>query len=202
MKKRKVKKGIYIIGIIALLILLLVLAFFMLGSSFLSIKSSDTGKVIEVNYKDENFKYGEVKCSFMGNDISKNVKMENEIDLSKIGEQEIKYTCKKYTFKKEIIVKYKVVDNVPPEIKLNGDVSLSIYVGDKYEDKGATAIDNVDGDITDKIVVDGNVDTTKEGEYELVYKITDSSNLTSTVKRAITVKKKPVQATTTSSSSS
>ena len=202
MKKRKVKKGIYIIGIIALLILLLVLAFFMFGSSFLSIKSSDTGKVIEVNYKDENFKYGEVKCSFMGNDISKNVKRENEIDLSKIGEQEIKYTCKKYTFKKEIIVKYKVVDNVPPEIKLNGDVSLSIYVGDKYEDKGATATDNVDGDITDKIVVDGNVDTTKEGEYELVYKITDSSNLTSTVKRAITVKKKPVQATTTSSSSS
>jgi peptidoglycan/xylan/chitin deacetylase (PgdA/CDA1 family) len=79
---------------------------------------------------------------------------------------------------------------------------LSLYVGDSYEDKGAIANDNVDGDITDKIVIDNKVDTSKEGTYEVIYTITDSSGLVTTTKRSIEVKKKPEPARTSTSSSS
>ena len=39
---------------------------------------------------------------------------------------------------------------------------------------GVSAWDEVDGDLTDKITVEGSVDTSKEGEYTLVYSVTNS----------------------------
>ena len=37
-------------------------------------------------------------------------------------------------------------------ITILGERSINIYLGEIYDDAGATATDNVDGDITDKIV--------------------------------------------------
>lgn len=194
------KKGFYIVGIIVALVVLFTLLFFMFGGKLLKIEAVDNENVIEVNFKDDNFKYPKVDCEFLGSKVK--ATREGNVDLSKIGTQEIKYKCKKLTFEKEVSYKYNVIDNVPPEIKLNGDVEISLYVDDKYEEKGAVATDNVDGDITDKIVLEGEVNVKKEGTYELTYTITDSSNLTSSVKRSVVVKKKPVVQTTTGSSGS
>ena len=197
---KKSKKGFYIVGIIVALIVLFALLFFMFGGKLLKLKTAvySNEKTIEVNYKDDNFKYPKVECEFLG---SKVVAVRNhDVNLAKLGSQEITYKCKKFTFEKEVTYKYNIIDTVPPEIKLNGDVEISLYVDDKYEEKGATATDNVDGDITDKIVIDGTVDVKKEGTYELTYTITDSSNLTSSVKRSVIIKKKPVPQQTSGSS--
>ena len=67
-----------------------------------------------------------------------------------------------------------VVDDELPLISLNGDAEVTIEVGDTYVDAGATAVDNYDGDITDKIVIEGNVDTTTVGTYTITYNVTDS----------------------------
>ena len=68
-------------------------------------------------------------------------------------------------------------------------VDLSIYVGDKFDPlSGATsgaATDEEDGDLTSKIEVVGDVDTTKAGNYTVTYKVTDSQGATTT--KTITV---------------
>ena len=44
---------------------------------------------------------------------------------------------------------------------------MYIIVGSKYTDLGAKASDVCDGDITDKIVVTGGVDSNKAGTYTI-----------------------------------
>lgn len=73
---------------------------------------------------------------------------------------------------KSINVLYNDVDS--PSINLVGG-DKSIYIGNKYEELGYTAIDNCDGDITDKVIVESNVNTNKVGIYEIKYSVTDSS---------------------------
>lgn len=78
-------------------------------------------------------------------------------------------------------------DNDKPEIKLNGDNVKYILLNKEYIDEGATAIDFCDGDLTDKIIVDGVVDTSKKGEYTLTYRVSDSSSNEAIIKRKIYV---------------
>jgi hypothetical protein len=65
---------------------------------------------------------------------------------------------------------------VAPIITLLGDSTVNLTVGDTYADAGATATDDVDGDITNKIVVGGDtVDVNKEGTYRITYNVSDAS---------------------------
>lgn len=54
---------------------------------------------------------------------------------------------------------------------------------------GVSAIDNVDGDLTDQILVTGEVDTSTEGTYSLTYTVTDTAGNTATAIREIVVRK-------------
>jgi hypothetical protein len=69
-----------------------------------------------------------------------------------------------------------VQDPVPPVLTLLGENPVQITVGDTYTDAGATAIDNVDGDLTDVIVVTGTVNTAIPGTYTLYYNVRDTAN--------------------------
>ena len=66
-----------------------------------------------------------------------------------------------------------VVDITSPQITLNGSQVVTIEVGDDYIDAGATAIDNVDGNITPKAT--SNVNTAIPGSYSVTFSISDSS---------------------------
>ena len=53
-----------------------------------------------------------------------------------------------------------VTDTTAPVITLVGDAVVDLSVGDTYTEEGATATDNVDGDISANIVIGGDtVDT-------------------------------------------
>jgi hypothetical protein len=67
-------------------------------------------------------------------------------------------------------------DTTPPVITLKGNKIVSLTVGEAYVDAGATAQDNVDGDLTASIIIDNPVDTTKTGTYQVKYRVTDKSN--------------------------
>ncbi len=70
---------------------------------------------------------------------------------------------------------------------LSGVSDATIYVGDTFDPmKDVSATDKESGDLTKSITVEGTVDTSKEGTYELVYSVTDGEN-TTTAKRIITV---------------
>lgn len=88
--------------------------------------------------------------------------------------------------------KVKIIDDVPPEISLKGNANTTVYLGKKYEENGASATDEKDGDLTNVIQIEGTVDTSKEGEYTITYKVADNSGNESTKNRIVTVKKEPV----------
>lgn len=78
-----------------------------------------------------------------------------------------------------------VVDTVAPVITLNGANPMSVVKGDVFTDFGATATDNLDGNVA--VVSTGSVNTTIAGEYTITYTATDSDNNTSTKTRIVNV---------------
>src|SRR5699024_10937541 len=79
------------------------------------------------------------------------------------------------------------VDEVAPVITLKGDNPMELEVGDKYEEPGATAQDDVDGDVTDAIKISGEVNTDKAGTYEVVYTVSDAAGNEATETRVVNV---------------
>ena len=65
------------------------------------------------------------------------------------------------------------VDGIAPVITITGS-NETVLIGHSYTDLGATAVDNVDGDITSSIIVVNNVDNSKEGSYSVTYNVTDA----------------------------
>ena len=82
------------------------------------------------------------------------------------------------------------IDEEVPVITLNGDEKVYLSIGSLYDELGAKAVDNCDGDITDKISIESSLNNEEAGEYEVVYKVKDSSGLESSVKRIVYVFKK------------
>lgn len=78
-------------------------------------------------------------------------------------------------------------DTTAPVLTLNGDEYTKILLGTTYTDPGATAIDDVDGDITEYIAATGVVDTTTLGTYTLTYVVMDAAENTSTITRTVEV---------------
>ena len=81
-----------------------------------------------------------------------------------------------------------IIDKTAPTININNWQKLTFQIGDTYKDEGATAIDNIDGDITDKIEVsylyydeEGNritpdpteIKFDSVGEFVIKYTVTD-----------------------------
>jgi hypothetical protein len=66
-------------------------------------------------------------------------------------------------------------DTTAPVITLLGENSVNLNVGDDYVDAGATAFDNVDGDITANIIIVNPVDTSIAGTYIVTYNASDSA---------------------------
>ncbi|HDR7392049.1 TPA: DUF5011 domain-containing protein [Bacillus toyonensis] len=128
-------------------------------------------------------------------DITSKVTVNGSVDASKPGTYELTYTVSDskghtVTAKQTVTVKQKVEPKDEVTV-LTAPAEATINVGDKFNPlAGVKAIDNEDGDITDKVTVDGNVDTSKPGTYVLTYTVTDSKGHTVTAKQTVTVKQK------------
>ena len=95
-----------------------------------------------------------------------------------------------------LVVEKKVINapsmNVAPVIIAN-DVEL--VVGDKFNElDNVNVIDEEDGEIpVDKVVVESDVDTTKVGNYKVIYSVTDSNGATTTKTINVKVSMKMVE---------
>jgi len=67
------------------------------------------------------------------------------------------------------------LDTVPPVIKLIGKPLMTIKQGQLYKDAGATATDNVDGNLTNRIVINNPVNTSVIGTYTVTYNVKDAA---------------------------
>ncbi len=84
-----------------------------------------------------------------------------------------------------IKAEYLYVANHETEISAE---NKSIYRGETIDlTKDVIAIDLEDGDLTDKLVIIGEVDSNTVGEYKIIYKVTDNSRYTTTKEIVVTV---------------
>lgn len=75
---------------------------------------------------------------------------------------------------------------------LSGIDNVELIVGEPFDRMaGVKATDKLDGDITSKIKVTGNLDMQKPGSYVLTYAVTNSKGKTASQQRTVTVKAKP-----------
>jgi surface protein len=95
--------------------------------------------------------------------------------------------CVEASFTGQITLVNGYTDQTSPVITLNGQSSITLTVGDTYTEQGATANDNVDGNISNNIVTTGTVNTSTPGTYTVTYTVTDAASNTTTVVRTIII---------------
>ena len=82
-------------------------------------------------------------------------------------------------------------DTTKPIITLIGG-NITLTLGDTYTDLGATAMDNIDGNITDNIIVYNPLNVLVEGNYTITYDVNDTAgNSALEVSRIVEVKQAP-----------
>ena len=133
-------------------------------------------------YNEEGF-----KASFRGKDVSDKITVSDNIDLEKLGTYfvDYSYTYRFIALSKTISRTVVVTDTKSPELTVESEDKISIPVGSDFKIPTASAIDNYDGDISDKIVIDSTVNPQVSGTYTVTYSVEDTSDNLST--KTITV---------------
>ncbi|MFV2056210.1 MAG: immunoglobulin-like domain-containing protein, partial [Thiohalomonadales bacterium] len=70
------------------------------------------------------------------------------------------------------------LDTVPPEIILNGASTVTLIQGSAYVEAGASATDNIDGNVN--VTITGNVDVNTPESYIITYTASDNANNSNT----------------------
>lgn len=124
----------------------------------------------------------------LGYRSNSNVTISGEV-LEKVGVYNINYFNEKndISTRKVIIIKNDDLFDMYPSITLIGDEIISIQKGLNYVDAGVTAVDNVDGDISDLAILIDKPNLNDVGEYFFVYKVQNSRGYTNYVKRRVNV---------------
>ena len=79
-------------------------------------------------------------------------------------------------------------DATLPVISLSGDSSVTVEAATSYTDDGASATDNIDGDVSASITTVNNVDINTPGTYSVTYNVSDSAgNAATEVVRTVNV---------------
>jgi hypothetical protein len=107
-----------------------------------------------------------------------------------IGEDDVRYG---WFDNKTCLIREVVVDDKPPIITLIGDNPLRLEVDTMYEDPGVEAIDNIDGDLTSLVVIDGVVDTLFVNNYTITYSVSDDAGNRAESTRTVIVQAAPRQ---------
>jgi surface protein len=142
--------------------------------------------VIEHNYGDVYTDAGATAIDGIDGNIDATTS--DTILIDKIGSYGITYTATDAAGNEAVGVErtVKVVDLVGPVISLNGGNTITLGKGRVYKELGATALDNVDGEMTLSAPT-GTVDNTIIGQNTLTYSITDAAGNTSSLERIIEV---------------
>ncbi len=80
-----------------------------------------------------------------------------------------------------------VADMNAPVITITGSSSETLTIGDIFVDQGATALDDVDGDVTSSITSSSTVDTAMIGSYAVTYAVSDIAGNMSSLVRSVEV---------------
>lgn len=124
-------------------------------------------------------------------DINKYIKISDNIDKKMLGNYQVTVKVRYLFYRYNKVFDIKVVDKVKPKVELKGNNPSYVCPNKDYDEEGYTAIDKCDGDITNKVIVTGIVDTSRAGTYTINYKVVDNSGNETSVDRKITVRERP-----------
>ena len=79
------------------------------------------------------------------------------------------------------------VDYTAPELVLLGEQTVYVTSGETYTEPGWTAMDNVDGDLHDRVKTTGTVDKYLAGSYQIIYTVKDNSGNSTEITRTVVV---------------
>ena len=110
-------------------------------------------------------------------DITGNIVMVNPVNTNAVGQYTVTYNVSDAAgnVADEVIRTVNVSDVGTPVITLLGTTSISVSHGSTYIDAGATASDDVDGNITASIITINPVDTNVIGSYNVTYNVSDTA---------------------------
>ena len=127
-------------------------------------------------------------------DLTSAIVTVNNVNTSAIGSYSVTYNVKDSSenaadeVTRTVNVVAAAPDTTKPVITLAGSPTVDVPLGATYTDAGATASDNVDGDLTSAIVTVNNVNTSAVGSYSVTYNVKDSSeNAADEVTRTVNV---------------
>ena len=122
--------------------------------------------------------------------ITNDIVSTGTVDPSTVGVSIIRYnvTDSSGNSAVEVTRTVTVQDTTAPILSLIGDASMSLELGETFNDPGATATDNYDGNITNNITISGSVDVNSAGTYVIAYNVTDSQgNVANQIIRTVVV---------------
>lgn len=189
--KRKKKK---VIGIVSALLSVILVSTFIFWPYFgIDIRLFGNKEII-IDFGE---KYSEpgFRATLFNKNITKDIVITNNVKET-VGEYYINYIYKSKFSLFEIKTKRKVIrkDVSSPEITLNGEENIEVTINTQYKELGCKATDNLDGDISKNVVISGNVDVKKLGDYTITYQVTDSNgNTTSKIRKVKVERIRPTQ---------
>ena len=143
-------------------------------------------KTITLSYREKYEDAGVILKNANSKNLSK-VKIENDIEPGKIGIYHVDYSLKLGSKTLKIRRNVKIIDDIPPVIKLNGKQIIEIKKGEEYKEPGYKATDEYDGDLTNKVEAIGEINTKEYGEQIIKYRVKDSSNNITEVNRIVKI---------------
>ena len=107
---------------------------------------------------------------------------------TKVSKDKVTYTVRDSNGNEKIVSrKFVYEDHEKPVITLLGSDVVDMCVNEVYKDPGYEVLDNCDSNLSSKVVVDGSVDNSLVGEYDLSYKVVDKAGNEGSAARKVRV---------------
>lgn len=134
-------------------------------------------KYIELDYLEE-YKEPGYTAYYLHDDVTSKVETTNNINPKKLGKYEVTYQVNISGFKRKVTRKVVVVDKSAPAINLASTDDIYVCPNHQYEKEDFSAVDNYDGDLTNKVKVVNDKD-------KISYSVSDQHGNKTSVSRKI-----------------
>ena len=162
--KNVLKSKVFLIASIVILVIVgLTISIYITLDSSLKLNGDS---VVNVSYK-EIYEEKGATVKLFGKDLSSSIKINSNVKNGELGNYYVTYTVKLLFLNIRKVRTVNVVDIVPPTISLNGEYEVTLCPNKEYEEEGYEAIDDFDGNLTDKV-------TTEIRDNQIIYEVYDS----------------------------
>ena len=142
------------------------------------------GDVVMLCPNEKYMEKGYVALDNYDHDLTDKVKIESDKD-------KVVYSVADSSLNKTKVVRNLIYeDKKKPEIIFDHSSPEYVMEGSAYDSGAFHAIDNCDGEISKKVIISGNVDTSKPGKYTLKYKVSDDAGNENIIFRTVIVQNK------------